>query len=95
MNIQVRLRMRVTYRDRVADYLRSNAGRWVDGLVLQDIGGRYAWRSRISDCRLDLGMTVENRQRKEGQRTISEYRYVPPVVLNEQPSLWSLIEWRD
>lgn len=25
--------MRVTYRDRVADYLKANSGRWVDGLV--------------------------------------------------------------
>lgn len=66
-----------TYRDRVADYLKGNAGQWVDGLVLQEIGGRYAWRSRVSDCRTQLGMVVENRLRKVGDRTVSEYRFVP------------------
>lgn len=73
-----------TYRDRVADYLKSHAGQWVDGLVLQEIGGRYAWRSRVSDCRTQLGMVVENRQRKVGERTVSEYRY--------RPAFTSLIE---
>lgn len=81
--------MSVTYRDRVADYLKSHAGQWVDGLALQEIGGRYAWRSRVSDCRVVLGMTIENRLRKQGQRTISEYRFVPRSV-PEQPSLWSV-----
>lgn len=66
-----------TYRDRVADYLKGNAGQWVDGLVLQQIGGAYAWRTRLSECRTQLGMVVENRQRKVGERTVSEYRYRP------------------
>ena len=69
--------MSATYRDRVADYLKGNAGQWIDGLVLQEIGGRYAWRSRVSDCRTDLGMVILNRQRKVGIRTVSEYCFVP------------------
>lgn len=80
--------MSVTYRDRVADYLMSHAGQWVDGLALQEIGGRYAWRSRVSDCRTQLGMVVDNRQRKVGERTISEYRYQPPRA-PEQAALFS------
>ncbi len=76
-----------TYRDRVSDYLKTHAGQWVDGLTLQDIGGRYAWRSRVSDCRTSLGMTIENRLRKVGERTVSEYRYVPPAEL-KQPTFW-------
>lgn len=73
-----------TFRDAVADYLKGNAGQWIDGLVLQEIGGRYAWRSRVSDCRTDLGMVIENRLRKVGERTVSEYRY--------RPAFTSLIE---
>jgi hypothetical protein len=46
-------------------------------MALAELGGQYAWRSRVSDCRLTLGMTIENRQRKVGKRTISEYRYRP------------------
>lgn len=72
--------MSVTFRDHVADYLRSHAGQWIDGLVLQEIGGRYAWRTRLSECRTQLGMTVENRQRKVGERTVSEYCYRPRPV---------------
>lgn len=89
----------VTFRDAVADYLKARPSQWVDGLALQEIGGRYAWRSRVSDCRVTLGMTIENRLRKQSQRTISkykqsqrtisEYRFVPRSV-PEQLSLWSV-----
>lgn len=76
-----------TYVNAVADYFKGNAGQWIDGLVLQQIGGHYAWRSRISDCRTQRGMVIENRQRKVGDRTVSEYMYVPPAVALTQPSL--------
>jgi len=72
--------MSETFRDHVAQYLRGNAGQWIDGLVLQEIGGRYAWRTRLSECRTQLGMDVRNRQRKVGERTVSEYMFVPRAV---------------
>jgi hypothetical protein len=65
------------YRDRVAQLFRARPNQWIDGMALAELGGQYAWRSRVSDCRLTLGMTIENRQRKVGKRTISEYRYRP------------------
>jgi hypothetical protein len=65
------------YRDRVAQLFRARPNQWIDGLVIAEIGGAYASRTRISDCRTQLGMTIENRQRKVGKRTISEYRYRP------------------
>lgn len=52
-----------TYRDRVADYLKSRPNTWIDGMTLAQIGGTYAWRSRVSDARRDLGLQIENRQR--------------------------------
>lgn len=76
-----------TFRQAVADYLAGNPGQWIDGLVLQQIGGCYAWRTRLSECRTQLNMCIENRQRKAGDRTVSEYRYVPPVTLT-QARLW-------
>lgn len=69
-----------TFRDRVAAHLRAHAGEWVDGLDLARIAGAYGWRTRLSEARVQLGMTIENRQRKNGRRTISEYRYVPARV---------------
>jgi len=69
-----------TFRDAVASTFKARAGEWIDGLALETVGGRYAWRSRISCCRTQLGMTIENRQRRRPDGSvISEYRYVPPV----------------
>ena len=61
----------------VAEYFRHRPNVWVNGMDLAHVGGCYAWRSRVSDCRR-LGMTIENRQRSStyGQ-IVSEYRFVP------------------
>jgi len=71
----------MTYRDALAAYFKAHAGAWVDGNLLASMGGCYAWRTRVSDCRTQLGMVIENRQRKVGHRTVSEYRYVPSNLL--------------
>ena len=73
--------MRPTYRDAVAAYFRAHPGQWIDGLALANVGGVYAWRTRTAECRGQLGMHIENRQRKVGRRTVSsEYRYLPRLV---------------
>jgi hypothetical protein len=74
--------MRQTFVDAVAAYFTARPGVWLDGRALATVGGAYAWRSRISDCRR-LGMTIENRIRTvygpDGRRLfrVSEYLYVP------------------
>lgn len=73
-----------TFRDRLADFLRAHADRWIDGRQLAQIAGAYAWRTRLSDCRLQLGMAIENRVRREGHVKVSEYRYVPPAPVQAQ-----------
>ena len=71
--------MKLSYRDRLAAYLRDHEGEWIDGLTLATIAGAYAWRTRLSECRTQLGMTVTNRERKLANGvTKSEYRFVPP-----------------
>ena len=65
-----------TYRDRLAAFLLARPGQWVDGLQLAQMAGAYAWRTRLSELRTQLGLTVENRQRRVGKRVISEYRLV-------------------
>jgi hypothetical protein len=68
---------------RLAAYFRDHAGRWIDGKVLAELAGGYAWRTRCSDLRKPpFGMTIENRQRQLVSSTgrtfkVSEYRYVP------------------
>lgn len=72
--------MSTTYRDQIADFLKARPHVWVDGMTLAQIGGTYAWRSRVSDARRELGLQIENRQRREGRRVISEYKYVPAAA---------------
>lgn len=65
----------------LANYLIAREGEWIDGRELAKVAGAYAWRTRVSECRTLLGLTIENRQRRErdarGQKfTISEYRYI-------------------
>ena len=70
-----------TFRDRVAALLKAQPGAWIDGQRIAQVGGVYGWRTRVSECRRQLGMTIENRIRHVGRRKVSEYRYVPPGLL--------------
>lgn len=61
----------------LAAYFKARPHVWIDGVQIENIAGRYAWRTRISNCRTRFGMVIENRQTREGKFTKSEYRYVP------------------
>lgn len=71
---------------RVYDYFRARPGVWLDGQALAEPGGRYAWRTRVSECRRAYGMVIDNRQRSvqtpRGPITVSEYRYRPHSLLD-------------
>jgi hypothetical protein len=70
--------MSIAYRDKVAGLFRASPGTWIDGLTVASRGGAYAWRTRVSDCRVQLGMVIENRVRAlENGSKVSEYRYMP------------------
>ena len=79
----------VTFRDRAAAHFRAHPMTWFDGLALAAHGGAYAWRSRVSDCRTQLGMDIENRERREGRRKVSEYRFVPASPVQQTDLLHS------
>jgi hypothetical protein len=69
---------RLSFRDRVAHFFKGHPGEWVSAYQLAKIGGLYAWRTRVSDCRTELQMVIENRVRRSVHgEAISEYRYVP------------------
>lgn len=91
--------MKLTLQDRVAEFLRAHPNRWIVATSFEAIGGRQAWRTRLSDCRR-AGMRIENRvrtaRRMDGSTyKLSEYRYVPkpepqrlplePIVMGERP----------
>ena len=65
--------------DRLAAYLKARAWQWIDGRELALVAGAYGWRTRVSDLRRPpYNLTIENRLRREGRYTISEYRLVLP-----------------
>ena len=67
----------MSYVERVATLFRSLPNQWVDGLSIAQVGGAYASRTRISDCR-KLGMRIDNKviTKPNGVKQ-SLYRYVP------------------
>lgn len=70
------------FTEKIAAYFRARPNQWLNALELEKVGGRFAWRTRVSNARTQLGMDIQNRQRRivkdDGTRyTISEYRYVP------------------
>ena len=65
------------YRARVATYFAQRPRRWINGLALAGVGGVYAWRTRVSECRVQLGMQIDNRIRPVDGARVSEYRYTP------------------
>jgi hypothetical protein len=70
--------MRTTYRAAVAEVLQAHQGEWVHWSRLAQVGGALAWRTRVSDCRRELGMAIDNKvvPRSDGVRE-SFYRYCP------------------
>jgi hypothetical protein len=73
---------RQTFNDRIEQFFRERAGEWIPAIALESVGGRQAWRTRVSDVRRERGLTIENRtrtvRRPDGSRfTLSEYRFVP------------------
>ena len=76
--------MTQTFRDRVAAFFRQHENEWLPATAFETVGGRQAWRTRIAECRTQLGMSIDNRCRKirraDGSAyTLSEYRFSAPV----------------
>jgi hypothetical protein len=70
---------------RTMEFFRNNPLRWIEATRFEPIGGRQAWRTRLSEARVkfeaDGEGTIENRQRRmkvDGREwTLSEYMFVP------------------
>lgn len=63
--------------ERIASLFKSKRHRWISCYTLSNVGGFAGWRTRVSNCRTEMGMRIVNRQRKHAKGyTISEYKYV-------------------
>ena len=66
----------------VARYMLASAGRWVNALELERVGGRHAWRTRLSEARRRYHFRTVNRVRTVRDAggdvvyRVSEYRVV-------------------
>ncbi len=85
---------RETFTLRVAEHFKAHPFEWLDARGLEVVGGRQAWRTRISDARRQFGMVIENKVTRmtahDGTTfTISKYRYCPaePILPAVQESL--------
>ena len=69
---------RATMCARLAALFKARAGEWISGRELAEVGGFFAWRTRVSELRRPpYNLTIENRQSREGRHTLSEYRFMP------------------
>lgn len=64
----------MTYTERVFTLLRRHRFQWVRAEALMRVGGICSWRTRVSEARHVFQAPIQNRLRKIGKRTISEYR---------------------
>ena len=68
---------RITMADRVAGVFRAKPNTWIDAHELIRVGGFGGWRTRISNLRYPpFNMTIQNRTRRDGGFTVSEYKFV-------------------
>lgn len=66
------------FTQQTAGLFRAQPYIWIPSRDLEIVGGRNAWRTRVSDCRLELSMRIDNRlTKREDGSILSEYRYVP------------------
>lgn len=73
--------------DKVEALLRSRVGEWIYAHDFEGPGGSFAWRTRISDCRLKRHMHIENKeQRNERNEVIgSWYRFLEQAPIGRDP----------
>jgi len=86
---------RHSYTQQIADYLKARPLVWIPAVSLESVGGRQAWRTRVSEARR-AGMVIQNRvlrmsNGREHWRE-SQYRYIPPTTRLEQDEAggWTL-----
>lgn len=69
------------FRDRIAEKFRQQPNTWISAYALMQIGGALAFRTRVSECRTQLGMTVENKVERDANGVAqSFYRYRPAYL---------------
>jgi hypothetical protein len=77
--------------DKLETFFKAHPYQPVDGKVLAQIAGGYAWRTRVSNLRKQRGMDIVNDVMclKDAQGAVfkvSTYTYLPPVETHVEAS---------
>ena len=91
-------RSKPSFTEAVFDFLTARPGQWVSADVLAVVGGKYAWRTRTSEARVQLetaGLgTIRNRLSRKNKDdvntpyTVSEYKFEPYVAQAPDQAGW-------
>ena len=81
------LQRRLSNVDKVEALFRSRVGEWIDAHDFEGPGGSFAWRTRISDCRVKRHMHIENREQRNERNEVvgSWYRFLEQAPLGRDP----------
>lgn len=75
---------------RLREFFEARPNTWVSATALEDVAGRQAWRTRVSELRRRLERehagTIENRQMRRAYAVVSEYRFLPHKPLGRDAS---------
>lgn len=84
---------RASFAHAIEAYFREHLNEWIPASTLMLIGGRMAWRTRVSDARKQFkaeGGRIENRQtRIAAGLVLSEYRYTDYQPLGRDSTVYN------
>jgi hypothetical protein len=63
--------------DIIVEYFKSHPDQWISAYTLMELGGKMAWRTRVSDARKQLGR-IDNEVRRDARGVAESFnRFVP------------------
>jgi hypothetical protein len=82
---------------KLREFFEARPNTWVNAVELEDVAGRQAWRTRVSELRQRLERenagTIENRQMRRAYAAVSEYRFLPHVPLGRDAGMFVERGW--
>ena len=85
--MKAEIQRRLSNVDKVEALFRSRVNEWINAHDFEGPGGSFAWRTRISDCRLKRKMYIENKEQRNERNEVvgSWYRFLEHAPLGRDP----------
>ena len=78
----------LAFREAVAQVFRAQPNRWLSAYQLMQVGGALAFRTRVSECRTQLGMDVINKVERDANGVAQSFYMYRPAAALHQPALF-------